>query len=554
MLCTFVEFIRAAHFKPYPKSLARHMRELYWSRFTPLPRAPARKNRGQGAVNGKLLATAHAAFAAKARGDYATYAAKAEEVLAHVECLTHLPIGRCPDWLAELYAHCAKKTVPWHNGLDAVPGHFLRISHDDPGKVAYYRSATKLLEGKQLRTTPGKYLAEFYPHLGAEDVKQWSAACSPLDASRLVLLGEDNEDEWIDTYAYPVSAYGSGCSCMRGTDSVSVYAYHGNGLRLATLWEGAPLDSRLIARSIVRLDTTPPQYIRPYTLVGGPLAPEQFGALLQQAGYVWGNLDGVKVQSIEHDDGGYVMPYIDSGNGGEQHAEACCGYLLLGDGDLDCTNTDGRAGGLRSYCDHCRNHVDDHPDDMAYIEGVGSVCQDCLDDDFVSAIVSWRDWDRYSGREYALKDDCTYDESTGEYVLGNITDERGDTCERCGDYYSDSDDLTEALDSYGDVIRTCCTSRLESLDLTYSAEPDVEQATSDATVWVRNDTCLAHKLDCWQRDGQWYLNDDHPDYDAEQDDPDYEEDNDESEPNTSCEPQLAHTQAQGDNDAYQLAA
>lgn len=459
----------------------------------------------------------------KAEGKFPQARRLADEAWKMVERLDFSDLQDRHPALVELVKQRNKRFTPWEGELEPIPGHVVRLSEIDPEQVCFYRDGMKFMEGRQARTSPGKYLAEFYPELSAKEVKDLVWRMSPLDIGRVVFLTE--ADDWVRAYDYRNMSANAGvesnpyCSCMRGNDAVRVYAYPGNGLSLATLWAGEPFESTLLMRCIVREYEKGKGYLRPYANKDEDISVEDVAGMFKNAGYEWCNLNGAKVCREEYGYGCFVMPYIDSGNSGEQ----CCSdevtYLRLGGGPIECTNTDGTSSRVGTACDWCGAMHDE--DDMTWMEGVGYACPDCLAEHFVEALTSWR----YGYFEWARRDNAVWDESTSDWISESIVDERGGYCWHCGNYHSDIDDLTEYVDSYGDLERTCCTHRLEQLDfaeqstgyeLTLVSQEDAVRV--QVRVQVR-DGLWAYRGDCVEVGGVWYLGEEHPDFDAELDTP-----------------------------------
>jgi hypothetical protein len=323
--------------------------------------------------------------------------------------------------------------------------HQVHQSEDDPTQVAYNRNLDNIQRNIQTRTKPGKYLTQFFGDVLSQDqIREWAekqiahASCK----AELKFIENNDEDGWVRVYED-----GPG-SCMRGNDAVKVYAYEGNGLRLAYLDSGG----QIVARSIVVNSDDPEEqgWIRIY-------ATEQrwmtdLRVKLEEAGYPnQTSLNGIKLQKISADhDGrdGYVCPYIDVGSGCEQSVSVCDGYLLVDDdGDISATNTSGT---IPAYdgreCDECGDHEDE--DDMTYVESTDqTVCQHCLDNRFTYA---------YGRRhqDYFPEGDCIYCESDSEWYhqdYANYHDVY--QCRISGDWYH-LDDLVncDAGNYEGDYI------------------------------------------------------------------------------------------------------
>ena len=282
--------------------------------------------------------------------------------------------------------------------------HDVHQSEDDPTQVAYNRTVDNIRRNIQTRTRPGKYLTQFFSNvLSPAQIKVWAerqvavATC----VSELKFIENDNPDGWVDVYANGPQ------SCMRGMDAVRVYAHEGNGLRLAYLES----NKEIVARCIV-VDATNDDEVKGWIRI---YAREQrwdtsMKSMLAAAGYEeQTNLNGVKVQLIEARSGGFVCPYIDRGDGGEQSVsvDESGGFMLIGGGDFDAAVTGGTVNGGET-CDNCQEDGFSE-DDMTYVESTEErVCQHCLDHHYTYAYGR-----RY--QDYFPEGDCIYCESDGEW-------------------------------------------------------------------------------------------------------------------------------------------
>ena len=281
--------------------------------------------------------------------------------------------------------------------------HDVHQSEEDPTQIAYNRTIDGIRRNIQTRTRPGKYLSQFFGDvLSEQDIKYWAErqVAAATCVAELKFIENDNPDGWIDIYERGPS------SCMRGKDAVKVYALEGNGLRLAYLQTG----EEVVARTIV-VDGTNDAKVTGWVRI---YAREQrwdtaMRQMVEAAGYAERtNMDGVKIQLIENYNG-YVCPYIDYGEGGDQtvsvdHQNNC---LVIGGGDFDATSTDGYVN-QGETCDCC-GESGYSDDDMTYIEcEEQSVCPSCRDNDYTYAYGR-----RYE--EWFPNDDVIYCETDGNY-------------------------------------------------------------------------------------------------------------------------------------------
>lgn len=319
--------------------------------------------------------------------------------------------------------------------------HLVHVSEDDPTMLAYTQSVDKLLRSIQTKTKPGRYLAKFYPEMSERDRAILAETWDVSNNKQYVLkfIESDDPDGWVRVYENGPQ------SCMCGSSAVQVYAYPGNGLRLA-YWESA-LTGEIVARAIVREDDGRKEYVRVYPNPDNSELTRMhnnFKQLLVEQGYKHGNLDGIKLRRIMrgHD---YVMPYLDYGNGGAQSAndEGDC-IIVDDDGHLDCTNTSGYADdrGAR-VCDECGERFSD--DELTYVESEENhVCECCLSENFTYAYGHrYQTWFR--------SDEVVYCESDGNYYVEQYADNHD--VYRCAvtDKWYDLEELTEC-----DIGRYAC--------------------------------------------------------------------------------------------------
>jgi hypothetical protein len=155
-------------------------------------------------------------------------------------------------------------------------------------------------------------------------------------------------------------------SCMTKSDSVAVYDGREGGVKVAYL----EVDGKIKARTLVRNDGIK-QYIGGYGFTG------LLHKLLEDVGWVRGNLNGCKIAKIEKD-GFYMCPYQDTVGNVDVHEDH---LELNNDGEFDTSNTDGLIGGM--YCSRCdRRTLESVMQETAYH---GEVCNHCIEAKFVTA-------------------------------------------------------------------------------------------------------------------------------------------------------------------------
>jgi hypothetical protein len=348
--------------------------------------------------------------------------------------------------------------------------HFLHRSVHDPLQVACYPTIRHLLENREVRMRPGKYLKTFQPHLNDSDVRnqvnQYTYSVSP---TRLNFVENDDPDGWEWVYE---QAEGF-TSCMMydkpdgeprhltkglcGTDHpVRAYARPGNGLRLAWIGHGfGTPEGRVYARAIVRDYKTTEK--RGYVRIYGDNS--QIKDALADAGYknsieLWG------VELNRRDFGNSIIcPYLDSGEI-EIHPDH---LEIVPDGIS--TEACGLISDDSVTCDACECRCP--PDDLTYISDEGrSVCSRCLEAEYI-----WTK-DGY----YLHMDDTQLVEYQGDYY---IRDKLGDwnlaICEDCGDVHS----IEEMLPFENALYCSECLTSVDHPYKDYEKIPLSEEITFD---------------------------------------------------------------------------
>ncbi len=272
--------------------------------------------------------------------------------------------------------------IPWHR-CDEYPDHYCHISLDDPTMIAFTASTEHGVQNRKTRMSPGRYLTRFYTDYTHEWVTSQVHACTALTQDYKVAR---DTDTIVAIYSGLDTGYSS---CMqrkhcieydwqRGYDDgsrlhpVSVYGESD----LAVAYRGTP--ECATQRAVIWPDKK--TYCRIYG--SGPLE-----AMLKRDGYTESEPDGAKIRYITYPRAGYVyMPYID----GIDCAEPSGEWLILGQGSMSCSETNGRAYVTHTqriedrdsyrFCDHCDSGYD--TDD----EGDGEYCQSCLDSQTVCEI------------------------------------------------------------------------------------------------------------------------------------------------------------------------
>ncbi len=301
------------------------------------------------------------------------------------------------------------RTPWWHEGRERHILHYCHQSLDKPGMVAYTRDDEQGYLDRQVRTTPGRYLEQFYSDVELSTRQRWIAICQATDEGYSLARTADEIERVYRACDYKRPFPIRSCMGPEGHAEFDIWpcrVYGDSDLAVAYL---GPMDAP-IARGVV----WPAKKV--YRTIYGD--EYRLTKLLCKDGYSWGSMHGAKVRKIEHPEGGYVMPYVDGVNG----AHVSGRYIVLGSGPIATDHTTGRAGN-ESTCEHCHGTYstdEDGDDDTGYCptcEADRSYCDNCQENC----------WD---GR---------YVDSIQEYRCdGCIADEaRQHQCEACGENFSE---------------------------------------------------------------------------------------------------------------------
>jgi hypothetical protein len=249
--------------------------------------------------------------------------------------------------------------VPWAANLPPIEDHYLHLSNEKPGLVAFTASPEKGAADIQTAIKPGRYLTRFYPRLAAHEVRDIQSAIHrttelkfavTADAIERVYTegpescmshGEDN----YDSHCHPVRVYGdSDLRLAYVTDAA------GTPTARALVWPEKRLHARIYG------DETLLAY------------------LLKAAGYERGELAGARIRRVAQGAHTVVMPYIDDLQSFDVVDDT---WLEIG-GDHSAEATSGVADTRAfSSCGYCEDKVPD--DDLADVDG-SAWCSSCRQD------------------------------------------------------------------------------------------------------------------------------------------------------------------------------
>lgn len=249
--------------------------------------------------------------------------------------------------------------VPWGETLEPIPSHFVHVSINHDGLVAYTETATKGALDIQTPIKPARYLKRFYPDLADHVARDLAAAVRPVDPLKLAVTADEIEHVYVtgpsscmskeegeyESHCHPVRVYGN-------SDLQLAYITNDDGppIARALVWPERKLHARIYGWE------------------------NRMTLALAQAGYTRGSLTGARIRRIEEGDGSLVMPYIDDDRSfdvidehwlaiGGPHAasmtEGCASLVPLADCERcddrtpidDMTNVAGE-----HWCPHCTDH------------------------------------------------------------------------------------------------------------------------------------------------------------------------------------------------------
>jgi hypothetical protein len=306
--------------------------------------------------------------------------------------------------------------------------HFLHVSVDDPTMVSYTPSIAYGMADRQVRLKLGRYLTKFYSnYLTAAEIK---AIVDRAAGALLEIKWGATRDEFRRVYAE-----GPG-SCMAGTDFSGPHpaeAYASGDFKIAHVC----VNDTITARCVVHEPSM--VFVRLY----GDDA-DRLHRALETAGYTktdcWPS--GARLLCLRHHNG-FVLPYIDGEYRGVKLKETKNGeeFHLTHGGTYTfyCNETSGFYSEEEDEdtvcCEYCNDTV--NADDATETLDDGLVCSNCLDNDFVRAIVNTRTGTAWIRSEHAIycESSCNHYHDTMS-ILGHYGIV---CCDITGEYYEEEE-------------------------------------------------------------------------------------------------------------------
>ena len=360
------------------------------------------------------------------------------------------------------------------NILDAMDDHYVHVSVEDPGMIAYTPDERHGQQDRQIRTRFGRYLhKEMGKDISPELISEVGALLRNVMSPPELHIARTEEEIAMVYDEGPRSCMG-GAGREFDHDVAPVRVYASPDCAVAYCYRG----ERIVARTVLNmLEHT-------YTTIYGDesaLIP-----ILEEAGYYEGcDLNGCRLKQIIHE-GEYIMPYLDGATQtvSETHKDGQTWWRVEPNGNYDCTSQYGYLEDTRVFCDWCeRSHDEEHVHWTASVQA--TVCDSCHDHHFVYA---------YTGRyqEYIPNDhediagtygyDCYTYEALEHHDLvcldgGHILPADEVSEDPLTGEWIETSEGTEYLDVYRDLQYT-----LEAQELVWSTVEEVHIAKDDAVL------------------------------------------------------------------------
>ena len=325
-----------------------------------------------------------------------------------------------------------------------APLTFPHYSAQEPGQVAFqpidpsYREADR-----QIRTKPGRYLNKFLD-LDSDQVRrcvsiengdksvQLKFAKTVKEFTNVYLRGPSScMSHSIDWYDASASTGRLPVSILANGDIEVAYLELDNGI--------IPARAIVVQSDMEMLDV----YCNNDAMDG---ARGELQSRLLDAGYSY-NSTALVHQKIEripiNGDDVFVCPYIDCGG---LPVIDTGDYLQICHSDEGDMTADYQSGVCQNNQKYCNNCEDNHDGEETYVEDVGDVCENCLDNDYVHAYCG------HGHDRYIHHDDAIFIDSMGEWYRHT-----GDTlrfyniykCHVTDEYYHTDDLVTcDVSDEY----------------------------------------------------------------------------------------------------------
>ena len=389
-------------------------------------------------------------------------------IMLFPQVLSNTIVTTNQGWQFREIEKCLNNPLP--NFFPVQPQHYTHLSEKQKGKLAFTKSAVHGFSDRQTIIKPGRYLAEFFPHIKEKErthiTERFNRALAPI-----VLKFESTREGIRRVYENGPN------SCMNpatGHDKPivggihAVEAYAAGDLAVAYLQHESD-NIKVLARTIVWPDKkimspSPDHFYPRESELRLKLAQE-----LACLGYSPGSFNGAKMLKIEHKNG-FIMPYLD----GVRTVSDTGSHFEIGvkGSYYNCDRIDGIIGRKeeeeRSTCGHC----EEPSCYAAYYDCYdGVLCDSCAGE----IIFSCRICDDY----HMVEDMCTASDCNYTYC-SECFNERASNCDNCeSDFiynisYYDGASKTYCEDCAEELINKCsvCEDYYEKDDIFYRYKED----------------------------------------------------------------------------------
>ncbi len=392
------------------------------------------------------------------------------------------------DWQErekDRFANGQYAPVPWENEpwakafMKGTPYHFVHMSMDKTGMVAYTESPEKGRDDVQKRMRPGRYLSRFFPHaLTQETIRYWACKVSLLSGESQEFKIAMTPDEIQHVYTHGPHSCMANDACHYQSSEHPTRMYGAGDLGVAYIER----ESSIAARVLVWPDKK--IWGKPYG--DGGVYMDQLKDLLGKEGYESGERHeqwkGARLIRVETRDG-FIAPYLDVGGStltdkgeyleislhGEIDAQSengVTGPRDTCDGCSEPYNAEEEGGCLEDYnycqscyetravyCEDCESTI--HRDDVIYLENIErGVCESCAGSypmcDLCSEQFPEKDMNSVSKTGETVCDSCYSDDyavcsecDDSDKTANMKEDDNGETlCESCHDSQVDKGETT----------------------------------------------------------------------------------------------------------------
>jgi hypothetical protein len=367
--------------------------------------------------------------------------------------------------------------VPWtRNGVEPIPGHFVHMSKDASGMVAYTENDAKGRKDVQTRMKPGRYLQKFHPELSAGCIERY---CRSIVGGRTVRFAV-TPAEIRDVYERgPQScmAHGAGRWGLCGKDGELVHpveAYGNSDLQLAYI----AIENKISARCLVWPEKK---------LYGRIYGDARIGDLLSIAGYRVGSFHGASIRKLRVQNGRVAVPYLDNpARYVTPHPDSEGKLLISSDSGTETTERAWLSAELcdegdeESVCERCERLCDRDDVQLVYSASEGGCrttsgywCVSCIDDQGAYCDYSG---DHFDDETEMIEIECPATNNTVSFAPTNRA------MRSLGLYYCDGYEARVLTDAWGPV-RGCGHPTIAN-GMTYS-----QRWINEHGVWVNGTLC-----------------------------------------------------------------